>query len=122
MPYISQQDRTWIDNELAEYQDGWEDECQLQTIADILRRVPSKKVKGAINYFVTRIVLPTLRPETGWGYTSLSEAVSVVRDVADEIQRRLLGPYEDKAIQNNGDISELAEIGNIIKFEKSKDK
>jgi hypothetical protein len=33
------------------------------------------------------------------------DAVSVLNDSADEIVRRLLGPYEDKAIRKNGDMA-----------------
>jgi len=85
---------------------------------------------GDINYTLTRIVLESLKPESGWSYHSLSNAValmnnvadilinamdddnlvdlyrlvSIPRDVATEIERRLLGPYEDTAILKNGDI------------------
>jgi hypothetical protein len=94
-----------------------------------LRLLSIRCVRGDLNYCVTRIVLETLRPRAGWSYHSLSDAVSVCnlaadkvieiygvdeegaqnaisifRDVADEIKRRLLGPYEDKAILKNGDM------------------
>ena len=87
-------------------------------------------VRGDLNYTITRVVLETLRPKTGWSYHSLSDAIavcnlaankviemygvdeigaqnaiSILRDVADEIKRRLLGPYEDKAIWKNGDMA-----------------
>lgn len=103
-------------------------------VTDLVRRMKNNEaVKGDVNYVLTRLVLETLRPDTGWGYHSLSEAVallreqadwvnthypitqqkdkvstrdavSVLRDVADEICRRLLGPYEDTAILKNGDM------------------
>jgi hypothetical protein len=57
--------------------------------------------RGDINYVITRIVLETLNKNS---YHSLSDCVSVLRDAADEIQRRLLGPYEDSAIDKNGDM------------------
>jgi len=94
------------------------------------RLIEIKCVRGDLNYCVTRIVLGSLKPEGGWGYHSLSDAiavcngsadtiidecgveskttdpcVSVFRDVADEIKRRLLGPYEDKCIFKNGDMA-----------------
>jgi len=59
--------------------------------------------KGDVNYCITRIILDALKPATGWDYHSLSDCVSVARDAADEIQRRLLGPYEDRA-RLNGDV------------------
>ena len=80
-------------------------------IDGLLNRLASLECrKGDVNYCVTRIILEALRPSTGWDYHSLSDCVSVARDVADEIHRRLLGPYEDKAVRKNGDIPCLSEI------------
>lgn len=101
--------------------------CGITT--DLVRRLKEiKAVKGDVNYTITRLTLESLKPDGGWGYHSLSEAVSVLRDqadwvndryrkdrnvysatsvlrdVADEICRRLLGPYEDTAILKNGDM------------------
>jgi hypothetical protein len=57
--------------------------------------------RGDVNYVITRIVLECLNKDS---YHSLSDCVSVLRDSADEIARRLLGPYEDTAIDKNGDM------------------
>jgi len=102
----------------------------LGVVHDLGTRLLSLRcVRGDLNYCVTRIVLETLRPRAGWSYHSLSDAVSacnlaadkvieiygvdemgaqdaisILRDVADEIKRRLLGPYEDNAIRKNGDM------------------
>lgn len=60
---------------------------------------------GDCNYTVTRVVLEALRPGDGaWDYHTLSDAVRVLRDAATEIERRLLGPYEDTVILKNGDL------------------
>ena len=64
-------------------------------------------VKGDLNYVVTRLVLAALKPEAGWNYQSLSDAVGALQDAADEIKRRMLAPYEDHCIKRNGDIEEL---------------
>lgn len=87
--------------------------------------------RGDVNYTLTRIVLESMKPEGGWGYHTLSDCValmnnvadilircmdgddlidllflvSIPRDVATEIERRLLGPYEDTAILKNGDMA-----------------
>jgi len=109
MPYISQEDRDYIDIQLdacAEAPNG--EAFQIVEIAEILRNVPSGKVKGAVNYITTRLSLSAMKPESGWSYSSLSEVVGVLRDAADEIQRRLLAPYEDQAILKNGDLIEYA--------------
>ena len=60
---------------------------------------------GDCNYVVTRVVLEALKPGEGWSYHSLSDAVRVLKDAAAEIERRLLGPYEDDAILKNGDMA-----------------
>lgn len=95
MPYIDQKDRFHI-----------ADHMSISAIADILRKVPSGKVKGACNYTVSRIVAQAMKPEEGWGYSSLSEAIGCLEDAAAEMRRRLLDPYEDKAIAKNKDLPE----------------
>lgn len=60
--------------------------------------------KGDLNYTVTRIVLESMKPGTGWDYHSLSDAVGALKDAAVEIERRLLGPYEDTGVRKNGDL------------------
>lgn len=86
MPYIS------IGNRMA-----------LDPIIDgLVKRLRAIECRpGDLNYVVTRLVLETLNEDD---YHSLSSCVGVLRDAADEIQRRLLGPYEDKAIKRNGDL------------------
>ena len=99
-------------------------------IKDLAKRI---RVRGDANYCVCRILLESMKPETGWGYHSLSDtviacdvainlvydarrdqkledaqvadAISVLCDVVTEIDRRLLGPYEDTAILKNGDLA-----------------
>jgi len=71
-------------------------------------------VRGDLNYVVTQLVLGALKPDSGWSYHSLSDTISVLRDAADEIARRMLGPYEDKAAAKNGDCSVFCPS---IKFE-----
>ena len=97
---------------------------------DLGRRI---RVRGDANYCVCRILLEGMKPEAGWSYHTLSdvvmacdaainlvydvqreqeledaqvaEAISVLGDVVTEIERRLLGPYEDTAILKNGDLA-----------------
>lgn len=100
------------------------------TVSDLARRI---RVRGDANYCLCRILLESMKPETGWSYHSLSDviavvgqafnvvfdiqrdyalsdgdmldATSVLDDVGVEINRRLLGPYEDQAILKNGDMA-----------------
>lgn len=99
-------------------------------IKDLAKRI---RVRGDANYCICRILLESMKPVSGWSYHSLSDvgvacnaavdlvytvqleqglkdakmvdAISVLNDVATEIERRLLGPYEDKAILKNGDLA-----------------
>lgn len=91
MSYISQDDRENID-------DG-----AISALVVDIDHVPSGKKKGALNYVVTRLALGVYGRG---GYTELSDAIAALQDAADEIKRRKLGPYEDKAIAKNGDLRE----------------
>lgn len=66
------------------------------------------KTKGDINYSACLAVIDYweyLR-KTGQkiGYTELSEGIDALLDAAAELRRRILEPYEDGAIERNGDI------------------
>jgi hypothetical protein len=87
MPYIKPQCRPALD----------------PIIDGLLKRLREIKCKrGDLNYVVTRLVVEALNKNS---YHSISDCVSVLRDSADEIARRLLGPYEDTAILKNGDMA-----------------
>jgi hypothetical protein len=80
MPYIPPVNRIALD-------------AIIEGLVNRLREIKARP--GDCNYVVTRIVLESLKPSEGWSYHSLSDA---------EIERRLLGPYEDEAIIKNGDM------------------
>jgi len=87
MPYIKHERRAALD-------------VIIEGLINRLKELQDLK-RGDLNYVVTRLVLETLNHDS---YHSLSDCVSVLRDAADEIVRRLLGPYEDTAIEKNGDM------------------
>lgn len=89
MPYIPRDRRDKLDPFVDE-------------VVDQLRLIDA--TKGDVNYVVTRIALEALRPLNTWSYHTLSAAVGALKDAAAEIERRLLGPYEDQAILKNGDM------------------
>jgi len=98
-------------------------------VKDLANRI---ETRGEANYCLCRILLEGMKPETGWSYHSLSDmvaagkmaitkvfdvqqleslgdadvfdAVAALDDATVEIERRLLSPYEDKAILKNGDM------------------
>jgi hypothetical protein len=101
-----------------------------EIINSLAKRV---RVRGDANYCICRILLESMKPVSGWSYHTLSDvvmacdaainlvydvqreqklddasvadAISVLGDVVTEIERRLLGPYEDTAILKNGDLA-----------------
>lgn len=101
MPYISPEDREHISKRLP-----------IDFVSGILRNVPSDKPKGALNYFICNLIVYTMKPSDGWTYESLTNAISVCCDVEHELRRRLLDPYEDKAIEKNGDIFRVTDSNN----------
>lgn len=60
---------------------------------------------GVLNYAVTELVARTMKPKTGWRYFNLHRAYGVFFAAAAEFYRRLVAPYEDRAMRLNGDIS-----------------
>ena len=83
MPYIKEEDRKYIApalNELLEY----------LTDND-----------GMINYVITNIITSVYG---SGGYAKYNRAMGVLDCVAREFYRRRIVPYEDKKIQENGDV------------------
>ena len=112
MPYIDKADRHHIKDFLDDYSYRLEESSHvrldIKALSDILRNVPSGKVKGAFNYFVSRLFINVFKvyDEDGIGYTSLSDALAVFTDMDAEIRRRIMEPYEDECISRNGDLPE----------------
>ncbi len=57
---------------------------------------------GELNYAITRLISNYLGPEMD--YARLNSITGVLHDVAVEFDRRVVAPYEDKKIQENGDV------------------
>ncbi len=97
MPYISYGDRDFLGSSTGR-------------LVEDLHEVSGDSIAspGNVNYVITKIVLESMRPPgfRGWSYSSLSRALAIFRDAEAEMRRRLLDPYEDKAITKNGDIPE----------------
>ena len=74
-----------------------------------LDQVPNTTNKGDLNYCVTQLALHYIKAH-GKSYTNISEAASALVDAADEIKRRLLGPYENQKIKENGDLELYHEL------------
>jgi len=99
MPYVTQDSRKCIDSQLHDLIE----EARLVFEPD--------EMKGVANYLVTRLVLGLLKPEDGWRYSSLADVVGTLEAAKLEVYRRLVAPYEDGAIDKNGDLDEYKPTG-----------
>ena len=97
MPYIKREDRGELDHFIYEMVNAMQE-------ADGQECVNA----GMVNYVITRVVAWAMKPTgtKGWSYGSLSKSLAVFRDAEAEMRRRLMDPYEDKKIHENGDIRE----------------
>ena len=81
-------------------------DVEIRCLADMIAgSYQDDELEGVLNYTITRLVTRTLG-RTGWRYKFINRAVGVLECVKLEFYRRLAAPYEDKAIENNGDIPE----------------
>ena len=105
-------------------------------VSTCLRQLSMRiNTRGQASYCVCRVVLETLKPDTGWCYESLSGALLVIEsacdliymndefqqtegaynciavlcDTATEIERRLMAIYNNVAIAFNGDMECFSE-------------
>jgi len=87
MPYIKKEQRPEVDklvNPLIKY----------------LKSLPVEKQDGALNYAVTRII-KNLYPQK---YFHLNRALGVLSAISYELYRRVVAPYEDTKIKEQGDV------------------
>jgi len=61
---------------------------------------------GDLNYTITRLAHQYLK-KIGVKYANLSAVGGVLADVRDEYYRRVVSPYEDQKILDNGDVGVL---------------
>lgn len=59
--------------------------------------------KGDLNYVITQLVIAYVEHH-GKSYSTLSDVTGVLNDVRAEFERRVVGPYEDAKMVENGDV------------------
>ena len=89
MPYIVQEDREFYDKDLNQL---------ITKLHDISHYNP-----GTMNYVIYRILLGWWKHEPR--YHTICSIMGTLSYVAQEFYRKVSGPYEDKAIQKNGDVT-----------------
>lgn len=74
--------------------------------------------KGDLNYAICELVGKIIL-FTGISYTNISEWIDAVHDAEEELRRRLLNPYEDLKIIENGDVPSFIQILEQMKGKES---
>ena len=93
MPYIPRDDRPAYDP-------------LIDALAARLAAVPADRRKGHANYVITRLLRGAWgvdRP-AGESYANHADVIGTLECAKLEIYRRWVGPYEDGAIERNGDV------------------
>jgi hypothetical protein len=93
MPYITEDRRADLDPHISE-------------VVSILRKLGWSE--GDMNYTISRLVGAAFEEEPR--YHTIARVTGVLKNVADEFYRRIAAPYEEAAIEKNGDVSEFARI------------
>jgi hypothetical protein len=92
VPYIKQTQR----EVLVESIDG--------LIEDIHQAgLTEKEIAGVLNYTISSL-LKAMKPDSGWNYAACNNTIGVLECAKQEFYRRVISPYEDKKILENGDI------------------
>ena len=71
-------------------------------LAQILPRIHPVTPKGELNYLISQLIIARIGDNLS--YAHLSETRDVLLDVWDEVGRKVLHPYEDLKISENGDL------------------
>jgi hypothetical protein len=82
MPYVKQERRPDLNEVIAEM---------------VYREV---KVDGDLNYILYKFCKENIKPS----YNNYKNFIGELNETVAEIRRRLLAPYEDEAIERNGDV------------------
>lgn len=87
MPYIKKESRPAIDK-------------LIEPLINHLKSLPTEEQDGSLNYAVTKII-KHLYPQK---YFHFNRALGVLTAIAHELYRKIVGPYEDTKISENGDV------------------
>lgn len=90
MPYIKKEERKKWENLIRE-------------IVEILKKIPQEKVDGELNYLITSIILNFYERR----YFDYNRAIGMLECCKQELYRKIVGPYEDEKIKENGEVEIL---------------
>ena len=95
MPYIKKEDRLRLANGL---------------IAAVNHLRHNDWTKGEVNYFISSLLNEWVHYK-GLSYNTLSDITGVLNDVKTEFERKVVAPYEDLKIKENGEVYEYFKTG-----------
>lgn len=87
MPYIKKDQRPPIDK-------------LVKPLIDHLNSLPLEDQDGSLNYIVTKIIKHVYPKK----YFHFNRALGVLTAITQELYRKIVGPYEDTKISENGDV------------------
>lgn len=87
MPYIKKDQRPAIDK-------------LVNPLIDHLKSLPLEDQDGSLNYIATKII-KNIYPQK---YFHFNRALGVLTAITHELYRKIIGPYEDTKIKENGDV------------------
>jgi len=59
---------------------------------------------GEFNYCISSIAFALLQRDPEGGYEAMSAIRAAMNDASDEFYRRVMAPYEDQKMKENGDV------------------
>ena len=70
------------------------------------RAVPAVVTPGELSYLITRLLIRYLEDNgyDGLDYRLLNDVCGALTEAKAEFERRIVGPYEDKKMAENGDV------------------
>lgn len=98
MPYIKDELRAHVD-------------LAIKAVISNLPCCGEENLEGALNYCISRVLAQAFELDSEPRYHKINRAIGTLECVKQELYRRLAGPYEDRAIEKNGDIPEYSNLG-----------
>lgn len=98
MPYISEEEREELDSAILGIV------CAIRNIKSSLDNPNDFSIYlGRINYCFSRVIGQLIKDPS---YKKIAMITGVLENIKQEFYRRVASPYEDKKINENGDIKE----------------
>ena len=87
MPYIVKEQRNVVD-------------AHVKKLAEVIKGLGKENRAGVLNYSISCL----LKELYGIKYSEANEAVGMLECTKQEYYRRVVGPYEDVKVKENGDV------------------